>query len=76
MYPVSKEHTTRTLGKPDGWDAKRGPCIGLPVTDAEGIMYSYWKPTIIERLRILFGRQVRLAVVGSAHPPVAVDTEL
>lgn len=37
-------------------------------------MFSYWRPSFVERLRILFGGHVRLGVFGNAHPPVSIDT--
>lgn len=76
MTPVAREHTTRTLGAPPDWDeAIDGPCKTLPVTDCVGVMYSYWKPSPKERLRIFRGGLVRLGVAGRVHPPVSIDTE-
>ena len=74
MKPLKMPHTSRVLGAPKDWDEKRsGPCIGLPITDSEGVMYSWWKATWRQRLQIAIGRPVRLAVIGSAHPPVSLD---
>jgi hypothetical protein len=76
MKPTSNELTTLTLGAPKNWDAeKNGPCGGLPVCKQDGEFYSYWVTTWRERLAILFGRPVRLCVVGAGHPPVHLDTE-
>jgi hypothetical protein len=76
MKPCHKPHTTRVLMAPSAWDGDRhGTCVGLPVSDSEGVMYSYWQPTWRQRLQILVGRPVRLCVVGSQHPAVALDTE-
>lgn len=76
MNPLNTAHTTRVLGAPKDWDErKNGSCIGLPITDADGVMYSYWNPSWSERLLILVGRPVRLAVVGYTHPPVSVDAQ-
>lgn len=75
MEPIRTETTTRVLGQPADWDEARfGPCSGLPVTDSDGLIYSYWRPTWRERLAVLRGRPVRLCVAGLAHPAVAVDT--
>lgn len=75
MTPTSNELTTVTLGAPSNWDAdKLGPCNGLPVCRQDGEFYSYWRTTWRERLAILFGRPVRLCVVGAGHPPVHLDT--
>lgn len=76
MKPIQRPHTTRTLVAPGEWDAgTHGPCVGLPVSDREGVMYSYWRPSWRQRISILLGRPVRLCIVGSRHPPVAIDTE-
>jgi len=76
MNPISISNPTRTLNKPTHWDeAKHGPCIGLPIIDSEGVMYSYWSVTWRERLHILLGKPLRLAVVGTSHPPVGIETK-
>lgn len=76
MKPTTNELTTITLGKPITWDeATQGPCGGLPVCRQDGEYYSYWTTTWRERLAILFGRPVRLCVVGFSHPPVHLDAE-
>lgn len=80
MKPIETPHTNLTLGAPQGWNASaHGPCNGLPVLrqdeDDLRCFYSYWQATWRERLAILFGRTVRLCVVGQAHPPVHIDTE-
>ena len=75
MQPIRMPHTTRTIGAPRDWDEKlNGPCIGLPVTDSGGTMLSFWKPSWMQRLLVLAGRPVRLAVRGASHPPVWLDT--
>jgi len=73
MEPVSNQFTTTVLGAFIGWDAeRRGPCHGLPVHIDENTQhfYSYWKLGFRERLAVLFGKHVRLAVCGNSHPPV------
>lgn len=76
MTPIRHPQTTRTLGAPADWDeGLHGPCVGLPITDSGGVMYSYWRPTWPDRLRVLVGSPVRLSVVGKTHPPVMLDTE-
>ncbi|NEU94797.1 hypothetical protein [Bradyrhizobium uaiense] len=81
MKPIQTEHTNAVLGAPPNWDAEaNGPCGGLPVLvqDEGGLpaFYSYWRPTWRERFEILFGRLIRLCVVGRTHAPVHLDTEL
>jgi hypothetical protein len=76
MRPVTNELTTIVLGAPNDWDEKKnGPCNGLPVckTD-EPSFYSYWGVDWPDRLKILFGRPIRLCVCGTGHPPVNLDT--
>lgn len=77
MYPLQTPNTNEILGSPPEWNAtKHGPCIGLPVTKTEDpYYYSYWSTSLRERIKILFGRPVRLCVVGEHHPPVSLDTE-
>jgi hypothetical protein len=76
MKPIRTDATTALLGAPRGWDEPRhGECQVLPVVEADGVFYSYWRPTWRERLRVLFGRPVRLCVVANGMPPVAVDTD-
>lgn len=76
MNPIRTATTTNVLGAPQGWDAEaHGPCIGLPITASEGVLYSYWATTWRERWAILCGRPVRLAVASSSHPPVAINTD-
>jgi hypothetical protein len=73
MNPIN-HGATRILGAPKEWDAeKHGTCVGLPIIDAHGQMYSYWRPTMMERLRVAIGVPVRLSVVGKSHPPVAIS---
>ena len=76
MTPIRNALTTTILGAPEGWDeTKHGPCVGLPICAADGnYNYSYWSLSWRERLAILFGRPVRLCVLGWPHPPVALDT--
>jgi hypothetical protein len=76
MKPTRNEFTTRELGKPVDWDDEKmgGPCDALPIVDAHGMMFSYWRASWRERIAILCGRPVRLGIVGRSHPVVSVDT--
>lgn len=75
MTPIHTPATTNILGAPQGWDAeKNGPCAGLPIVRSDGVSYSYWSLSWRERLTVLCGKPVRLAVASSAHPPVNLDT--
>jgi len=74
MTPLLTKHTTNVLGAPNGWDAdKKGPCLGLPVAKLHGNYYSYWKPTLKERFKIIIGKPITLVVSCESHPPVAME---
>ena len=75
MKPIYTKYTTCVLGAPKDWEsAKHGLCIGLPVRATDDpYVYSWWRLTWRERLAVLFGRPVRLCVVGSTMPPVALE---
>ena len=76
MRPIRTPGTTRVQTPPSDWDlANYGECVGLPVVDHDGVMFSYWRPSPAERLAIFRGSPVRLAVLGSRHAPVAIDVE-
>ena len=80
MQPLRTKATTETMGKLLGWDDRLGPCVGLPVCrtyaeDETPLVYSWWRPSWRERLSLLFGGSVRLCLVGTIHPPVAIEAE-
>lgn len=75
MIPIEQKHTTHYFKAPADWDSNtQGECKILPVSMFEGVMYSYWKPSLKQKLQILFGYPIRLCMVGEVHPPVALDT--
>ena len=75
MTPVVTANTTTVLGAPINWDSsKHGPCMGLPIVKTDDCYFSYWQPSWKERLSVLFGKPVRLAVFSHGHPPVGLDT--
>lgn len=77
MRAVNTYLTTATLGAPSDWDGSYlGDCEGLPVCVVGDNNFSYWKPTLKDKLNILMGRNVRLCVFGAGHPPVSLDTEI
>lgn len=75
MTPINTKHTNLILGAPQGWDVvKHGVCVGLPILKTEDpYMYSWWKVSFKDRFKILFGRPIRLCIVGNAHPPIALQ---
>jgi len=75
MKAVRNNLTNTVLGAPDGWDEiADGECVDLPIAQAHGVMFSYWRPTLLDRLRVAFGGHIRLGVFGERHPPVSIDT--
>lgn len=74
MEPQRFKGYERVLAAPSNWDdSGYGPCKGLPVQFDSGIIYSSWKPSFRERLRVLFGTPIRLSVFSHAMPPVAIE---
>lgn len=74
MKPVKTNLTDKILFAPTDWNESMGDCKGLPVCHVDGVFYSYWKLTFFERMSVLFFGKIRLAMVGSAHPPVLIST--
>ena len=77
MLPIHTQNTTTVLNKPADWDENKfGKCIGLPIVKVGAFNISYWHVPVMDRLRILFGRPIRLTIISTdGHPPVAIDTE-
>ena len=74
MNPIKTKSTNRVLGAPKNWDAaKNGECVGLPVLRVDQAYYSFWKPSLAERIAMLFGRPVMLGIFSGGHPPVSVN---
>ena len=72
MEPIKFKESNKTLLKPEG--VSDAECGSLPVHVADGTLVSCWKPTIRERLSILFFGRVWLWVwSGETQPPVALD---
>lgn len=77
--PIDTPLTTNSFKKPASWDENLGECISLPVAvvshDGFAEFISWWKVSLKDRLRILFGRPIRLTVMSNNQPPVCVDCE-
>lgn len=77
------EGATHCLGAPAGWEAATEiPCGTLPVRfeivedGAGGRLSSFvsaWLPTPEQLERIAAGAPVLLRIIGTSHPPVAID---
>jgi len=75
MNPIYFEGYDITLKPPRDWDeAKYGPCTSLPIQSRSGVSLSVWKPSLRERLAVLFGAKIALHIVsGQGHPPVGLS---
>jgi len=78
MLPIKTDETISELGAPSdwetsGWNGRVGECKTLPVFIGDGWFQSFWKPTWKDRLKILFGKPIALAVIGRTHPPVSIS---
>lgn len=40
-----------------------------------GLLFTQWKPTWCDRLRVLFGHPIRIGVLGPVQPTLSVDTQ-
>ncbi len=75
MKPIDFPQSTKVLQKPSEMTDKE--CSPLPVWSDGRQCVSCWKPTLIERLKIMFTGKVWLGVVsGTTQPPVFLSGEL
>ena len=70
LYPVKNKLCNAELGKPADWDESKGRCETLPVHREDDTFYSWYKFSWKDRIKVLFGCHIRLAIVAWAHPPV------
>ena len=74
MKPIDFEQSTKVLQKPG--TLSDAQCGALPVWCDGKQCVSCWKPSIKERIKILFGGNVWLGVLsGKTQPPVFVTGE-
>jgi len=74
MKPKLFKGFNATLGAPPNWDKfQHGECKGLPVRQEKTTYTSYWKPSLLERIKLLFGADIEVCVVTIAHPPIALN---
>jgi hypothetical protein len=73
MRPISFAQMTGELTRPPSMT--EAECVPLPVhySSTQNAIISCWKPTISERIALLFGARVWLWVYSHSHPPVAVE---
>lgn len=78
MIPGRIADATHYLGAPKGWEPERhGDCAHLPVraepiNDGVPSLQSVWEPTPGELALLNQGGMVRLVIIGTSHPPVAL----
>jgi len=74
MTPLRPLHATRVLAE------SQDEYIRLAIRDDEidGVNYmtSLWEPSPAELKTLMEGGSVRLTIIGTAHPPVMVETEV
>ncbi len=76
MLPIKFKGFTTILNAPKNWDAeKNGECLGLPIARAHGFVVSCWKPTLIERIKLIFGKPITLYVAGDNQQPVCLEVK-
>ena len=73
MKPMKFEGYHKILAKPESWDTNRGHCMGLPCAISSGVVHSQWRFTWKERIKVLFGKPLTLAVVTGKMPPVSLE---
>lgn len=74
MKPLPIEGHTRRMTAPANWDSSvQGNCGELEIIDADGIMFSAWKPTEAELKRLNEGAPVVLGIMGTTHPVVSLS---
>ena len=74
MRPINFSQSTKVLQKPSDMTDKE--CSPLPVWCDGKQCISCWKPTLIERLKILFTGKVWVGVLsGDTQPPIFVSGE-
>ncbi|CAN7611381.1 hypothetical protein LJR034_004684 [Caballeronia sp. LjRoot34] len=76
MQPIRTDACNTQLGAPRDWDeSKDGECCALPIhrDAARQVMHSFWQPSEQDIANIIAGVPIRLTVIGTGHPPVAIN---
>jgi hypothetical protein len=73
MQPLRISNATRVLA--EGQDEYHALAIRDRVIDGENYMSSVWEPTPAELKQLLDGGSVVLTILGTAHPPVILQTQ-
>jgi hypothetical protein len=71
-------HTT-VLGAPPNWNQSQGKCVGLPVRiepyQGQSGLHAFtsaWTADEADIIALVQGASLKLTVIGSSHPPVAL----
>lgn len=75
MKPIKTKYTNKIFKAPKRWNKEQGECLDLPVYSSPPYQISWWKPSLKERFKILFGRNIRLSIIGESHPPVNIEID-
>ena len=74
MIPQRPLHATRVLA--ESQDEYMRLAIRDDEIDGVNYMTSLWEPSPAELKTLIEGGSVRLTIMGTAHPPVMVETEV
>lgn len=74
MIPLRPLHATRVLA--ESQDEYMRLAIQDDEIDGVNYMTSLWEPSPAELKTLMEGGSVRLTIMGTAHPPVAIETEV
>jgi hypothetical protein len=78
MKPIKTRMCNDKLLRAKDWDESAyGDCSPLHVHHDPSLLlfYSWWKPTMMDTLRLLFGSTLRICIVSYRHPPIALDVD-
>lgn len=73
MKPIRAKHLTESLqGGPKEEYGTLNDVSDLPVRRVGNTVVSCWRPSLLERLSILFCGRVWLHILGTTHSPVSL----
>jgi hypothetical protein len=78
MKPITHPTTNDSLAPPTNMapeDCRPLPITRLKIDNQINSVISYWQPTREQLARLAIGFPVRLQVLGSTHPPVALGVD-
>lgn len=73
MKSIKTQFTNIVYTQPYEWNDKiHGECVNLNVHQHEGFIMSWWKPSFKERIKILFGKSIKITLLTKIQPPISV----